>query len=191
MRTLLNRAALAPLLLFISISAQAQTWVIDKDDSQVIFKYSYAGTPYQGAFTNIDAEFDIDPSNPTECDFDVTIHMDEIAIDDDETRSYLLDVDLFDVAQFPTSTFEAENCRMLGPNRFLAEGMLTIRSETHPISFPFNLDVDRSGDQPRFHMTSEVTIERLKYGVGQGYMANTADIPNDVDVEVDVYAVQQ
>ena len=38
-RTLCYRAALAPLLLLTSLSAQAETWVIDKEDSQVIFKY--------------------------------------------------------------------------------------------------------------------------------------------------------
>jgi polyisoprenoid-binding protein YceI len=44
--------------------------------------------------------------------------------------------------------------------------------------------------QPRFHMTSEVTIQRLDYGVGQGYWANTSTIPNDVLIKVDVYAGQ-
>jgi polyisoprenoid-binding protein YceI len=186
-----NRAALAPLLLATSLSAQAATWVIDPDDSQVIFKYEYSGTPYQGAFTNIDATFEIDPMNPGSCDFSVTIHMDDIAIDDEETLSYLLDVDMFDVAQYPTASFEAEECILLSPNSFVADGMLTIRNQTQPLSFPFELDVDTSGDQVRFHLTSEVTIQRLEYGVGQGYLANTADIPNDVDVEVDVYAVMQ
>lgn len=191
MRTLFYRAALAPLLLFTSLSAQAATWVIDKEDSQVIFKYSYSGTPYQGAFTNIDATFDIDPENPGSCDFDVTIHIEDIEIDDEETLSYLLDVDMFDVAQYPTASFEADECRLTSPNSFVADGMLTIRNQTHPITFPFELDIDTSGDQMRFHLTSEVTIQRLEYGVGQGYLANTADIPNDVDVEVDVYAVMQ
>ncbi|MGM0632484.1 MAG: YceI family protein, partial [Pseudomonadota bacterium] len=94
MRNLLYRAAFAPLLMLVSLSAQSATWVIDPDDSRVIFKYSYSGTPYQGAFTNIDAEFDIDPMNPTACDFSVTIHIEDIDIDDEETLSYLLDVDM-------------------------------------------------------------------------------------------------
>lgn len=191
MRTLCYRAALAPLLLLTSLSAQAETWVIDKEDSQVIFKYSYSGTPYQGAFTNIDATFDIDPMNPGACDFQVTINIEDIEIDDQETLSYLLDVDMFDVAQYPTANFEASECRLQSANSFVADGMLTIRDQTHPLTFPFELDIDTSGDQLRFHMTSEVTLQRLEYGVGQGYLANTSDIPNDVDLEIDVYAVMQ
>ncbi|MGM0633353.1 MAG: YceI family protein, partial [Pseudomonadota bacterium] len=129
--------------------------------------------------------------NPTACDFSVTIHIEDIDIDDEETLSYLLDVDMFDVAMYPTASFEAENCRLQSPNSFVADGMLTIRDQTQPMTFPFELDIDRSGDEVRFHLTSEVTIQRLEYGVGQGYLANTSDIPNDVDVEVDVYATMQ
>ena len=31
----------------------------------------------------------------------------------------------------------------------------------------------------------------IEYGVGQGYWANTAEVPNEVEVVVDVYAMQQ
>ena len=191
MRTLLSKAALAPLLLFISLPAQAATWVIDQDDSSVIFKYSYSGTPYQGEFTNLDAVFNIDPMNPTSCEFSVTIPIADINIEDEETLSYLLDIEMFDVDQFPTATFKAKQCRLQSMNSFVADGMLTIRDQTHPLTFPFNLDVETKDGEVRFHLTSEVTIQRLEYGVGQGYLANTTAIPNDVVVAVDVYAIQQ
>lgn len=191
MRTMFHRAALAPLLLLTSLPTQAATWVLDSEDSRVIFKYSYSGTPYQAYFDNIEGVVEIDPTNPGTCDFAVTIHIADIEIDDQETLSYLLDVDMFDVAQYPTATFEADSCSLQSMNSFVADGNLTIRNQTQPMSFPFDLEVDTSGDQARFHLTSEVTIQRLEYGVGQGYLANTADIPNDVDIEVDVYAVMQ
>ena len=64
---------------------------------------------------------------------------------------------------------------------------MTIRDQTRPMSFPFTLDIK----DMRFHLTSEVTIQRLDYGVGMGYFANTSAIPNDVTVAVDVYAVMK
>ena len=191
MRTLFYRAALAPLLFLGSLSAHAATWVLDPADSTVIFKYSYSGTPYHGEFTNVDAVFDIDPLNPGSCNFSVTIPIADISIEDEETLSYLLDVEMFDVDQFPTASFKAEKCRLESLNSFVADGMLTIRDQTHPLSFPFKLDVETAGGKVRFHLTSEVTIKRLEYGVGQGYLANTSAIPNDVVIEVDVYAVRQ
>ena len=59
------------------------------------------------------------------------------------------------------------------------------------MTFPFTLEMEMYDGQPRFHLTSEVTVQRLDYGVGQGYWANTATIPNEVVVVIDVYANQK
>lgn len=184
------RAALAPLLLLVSLSAQASTWVIDQEASSVIFKYSFSGTPYQGEFKNVDAVFELDVMSPGNCRFEVTIPIEDLDVGDEETRSYLLDWELFDVDRFPTATFVAESCQLRSMNSFVADGMLTIRDQTHPITFPFTLDASLK-DGLRFHLTSEVTIQRLDYDVGLGYWANTNEIANDVTIEVDVYAVRQ
>ena len=157
----------------------------------VYFKYSFEGTPYQGEFKNIKATFKIDPMKPGSCDFSVTIPIADIDVDNPEVKDYLMDVELFDVDQFPTASFKATKCRLASANMFTADGTLTIRDQTHPLSFPFNLDIEIADGQPRFHLTSEVTIQRLTYGVGQGYWANTASVPNDVVIAVDVYAGQQ
>lgn len=191
MRTMFSRAALAPLLLLTGISAQAATWDMDPNESKVVFKYSYEGTPYEGEFKNIDATFDIDPMRPGSCEFTVTIPIEDISVDSPEVLDYLLDIELFDVDQFPTASFKAENCELQSMNSFVAEGTLTIRDQTHPLSFPFDFEVEMYDGQPRFHLTSAVTIQRLDYGVGQGYWANTSSIPNDVEIEIDVYAGPQ
>jgi polyisoprenoid-binding protein YceI len=180
-------ALLLPLLL-VSLPVRAATWELDPGKSRVIFKYSFEGKPYQGEFKNVKATFDIDPLKPSECKFTVTIPIKDLHVDSAEVKDYLHDVELFDVDQFPTASFKAEKCRLKSANSFVADGALTIRNQTHPLSFPFKLDIDLNGGQPRFHLTSEVTIQRLKFGVGQGYWANTAAVPNDVVVAVDVYA---
>ncbi len=191
MRTLINRAVGLSTLLLIGLPVQAATWVLEPDESSVIFQYNFGNDPYQGEFTNVEAVFEIDPMSPGACNFEVTINIEDIAIDSPEALDYLLDYELFDVDQFPTATFKAEKCSLESMSSFVSEGMLTIRDQSHPLSFPFNLDVDASGGKIRFHLTSEVTINRLEYGVGQGYWASTAEIPNEVTITVDVYAVQQ
>lgn len=191
MRTFVKRAMLTPLLLIVGAQAQAATWEIDSAESSVVFKYSYEGTPYEGQFKNVEATFDIDPMNPASCQFSVTIPIESISVSDAETLDYLLDLEMFDVDQFPTASFHAEKCSMSSMNNFTSEGMLTIRDQTHPMTFPFTLEIEVYDGQPRFHLTSEVTVQRLEFGVGQGYWANTATIPNEVGVVIDVYAVQK
>jgi polyisoprenoid-binding protein YceI len=176
-------------MLLIGLPVHAATWELDPAKSRVVFKYSFEGKPYQGEFKNVKASFDIDPLKPTACKFTVTIPIKDLHVDSAEVKDYLHDVELFDVDQFPTASFKADKCSLKSANSFVADGTLTIRNQTHPLSFPFKLDIDVAGGQPRFHLTSEVTIQRLKYGVGQGYWANTAAVPNDVAIAVDVYAV--
>ena len=59
------------------------------------------------------------------------------------------------------------------------------------MTFPFELNIDTCDGQVCFNLTSEVELLRLEYGVGQGYWANTAEVPNEVIVKVDVYAMLQ
>jgi len=191
MRTFLHRALLGIALSIIGLPATAATWVLDPGLSQVIFKYSYGTDPYEGRFTNVEANFDIDPMSPGSCNFDVTIHIEDIDVDSPEVLDYLLDYELFDVDTWPTATFKAEKCRLTGVTSFESDGTLTIRDQTNPITFPFDLAIETCDGQVCFHLTSEVTILRLEYGVGQGYWANTAEVPNEVVVAVDVYAIQQ
>ncbi len=191
MPTSLNRAILGIALLFVALPASAAMWVLDPGLSQVVFKYHYGTDPYEGRFTNVQANFDIDPMRPGSCSFDVTINIENIDVDSPEVLDYLLDYELFDVDTWPTATFKAEKCRLTGVTSFESDGTLTIRDQTHPITFPFDLDIETCDGQVCFHLTSEVEILRLKYGVGQGYWANTAEVPNEVTVSVDVYAIQQ
>lgn len=190
-RSIFNRAALAPLLLLISLPLQAATWVLDPAESRVTFTYSYGTDPYTGEFKNVQARFEIDPMSPGSCKFEVTIPIADIAVDSPEVLDYLLDYELFDVDQWPNATFSAEKCSLKSMNSFSSDGTLTIRDQTHPLTFPFDFEVEIYDGQPRFHLTSEVTIQRLQFGVGQGYWANTGEVPNDVVIKVDVYAVQQ
>ena len=191
MRTLIFRAAIAPLLLIIGLPAQAAMWVLDPAESVVLFEYKYGSDPYQGEFKNVQATFDIDLMRPGSCNFMVTIPINDISLDSPEAVDYLLDYELFDVDTWPTATFKAEKCRLESMNSIVSEGTFTVRDQTHPLSFPFEFEVTTIDGQVAFHLTSEVTIQRLEYGVGQGYWANTAEVPNDVTIKIDVFAVPQ
>ncbi len=191
MRNMFSKAALVQVLFLSSLHVQAANWELDPAESVVKFQYSYEGTPYEGQFQNVQATFDIDPTNPGSCNFAVTIQVSDIKVDSAEVLDYLLDLEMFDVDRWPTASFKAEKCSLESLNSFVSEGTLTIRDQTHPVSFPFKLDIETVDGQVAFHMTSEVTIQRLDFGVGQGYWANTATIPNEVIVGIDVYAIQK
>ncbi len=133
----LRRSLVAlPLALLASLPAHAATWELDAKESKVIFKYSFEGKPYQGRFKNVKATFDIDPLNPGACKFKVTIPIADLAVDSKEVRDYLHDVELFDVDQFPTASFEAAKCSLKSPNSFVADGSLHDSRSNAPNQLP-------------------------------------------------------
>lgn len=190
MRRLFSLAGLLSFGVFVCASAQAAVWTIAPDNSRVIFHYSYEGEAFQGEFKNIDATFDINPANPGACNIKVTIPIADIRVDSPDVLDYLMDEDMFHAEQFPTASFQASQCRLQSANSFVAEGQLTIRDQTHPLSFPFVFDVEMNDGQPRFHLSSEVTVKRLDYGVGTGFWSDTVALPNEIRIEVDVYSGQ-
>ncbi|MDO9476349.1 MAG: YceI family protein [Pseudohongiella sp.] len=190
MRTLFSLTGLLSLTALIGVSAQAAIWTLSPSESKVIFHYAYEDVPGQGEFRNVDATFDIDTANPSACNINVTIPIADIYVDTSEVKEYLLDVDMFNAAQFPTATFQASQCSLQSVNSFVADGQLTIRDKTHPISFPFTVDMEMHEGRPRFHLTSEVTVNRLDFEVGTGWWSDTVALPNEIRIEVDVYSGQ-
>jgi polyisoprenoid-binding protein YceI len=188
MRTLLIFTGLLSLGAFVGVSAQAATWTLSPGDSRVIFHYAYEDVPSQGEFRHVDATFDIDTANPGACAINVSIPIAEILVDTSEVKEYLLDVDMFNAAEFPMATFQANQCRLQSGSAFVADGQLTIRDKTHPISFPFTLGMEMQNGRPRFHLTSEVTVKRLDFDVGTGWWSDTVALPNEIRIEVNVYS---
>jgi polyisoprenoid-binding protein YceI len=186
MRTLFSRTGLLSLAALFGISAQAATWTLTPGESTVIFHYSYEDVPGQGEFRNVDATFDIDSANPGACNINVTIPIADIYVDSAEVKEYLLDEDMFSAQQFPTATFHASQCRLQSVNSFVADGQLTIRDKTHPISFPFTLGMEMQNGRPRFNLSSEVTVKRLDFDVGTGWWDDTVALPNEIRIEVNV-----
>jgi polyisoprenoid-binding protein YceI len=175
MRTLRSFTALLSLAAFVGVSAQAATWTLSPGDSRVIFHYAYEDVPGQGEFRNVDATFDIDAANPGACAINVSIPIAEIYVDTSEVKEYLLDVDMFNAAEFPTATFQATQCRLESGSAFVADGQLTIRDKTHPISFPFTLGM-------------EMQDGRLDFEVGTGWWSDTVALPNEIRIEVNVFS---
>src|SRR5690349_12541983 len=118
------RAVTASFLLSFGLAAHAATWEMDSAKSKVVFQYLYKNTPYQGEFKDVKATFKIDLTSPGACEFSVTIPIAKLSVDSKEVVDYLLDVELFDVDQFPTATFKANKCRLQSANSFVSDGTL-------------------------------------------------------------------
>jgi polyisoprenoid-binding protein YceI len=122
-----------------------------------------------------------DPAKLADSRLDVTIPLAGAATGDGERDSTLRDSDFFNVAKFPQARFVATRFRALGANRYAADGLLTLRGVSKPVTLAFTWT---PGAAPV--LVGRATVKRLAFGVGGGDWADTSIIPDDVAVSTRV-----
>ena len=86
-----------------------------------------------------------------------------------------------DIAKFPQARYTATRFRSLGGNRYAADGTLSLRGVSKPVTLTFTWT---PGAQPV--LNGKATLKRLDFGVGSGDWADTDTLPNEVAVSTKV-----
>jgi polyisoprenoid-binding protein YceI len=119
----------------------------------------------------------------------VTVTVDLASVDtgDQQRDAVLPSADWFDVAGHPKATFRSTRIRILGKDRFVADGALEMKGVSRPLSLPFRLRTVGQGVEA----VGDLALDRTAFGVGQGEFASTEQIPAGVKVRVRVRAKAQ
>jgi polyisoprenoid-binding protein YceI len=107
-----------------------------------------------------------------------------IAHENSQLQEHLRGKDFFDVKRFPNAEFRVREAQS-----GQATGELTVKSQTHPISFPVTLE--RTGNQLRIRGTA--TVDRTLFGVrynSASFFSGLGDqaIRNDFQLAFDLVA---
>src|SRR5690606_26154573 len=90
--------------------------------------------------------------------------------------------DFFDVGRFARARYVAETFRALGGNRYAAEGTLSLRGVSRPVTLEFTW----TAGTPAL-LSGHATVRRLEFGVGGGDWSDTGVIPDEVAISTRVY----
>jgi cytochrome b561/polyisoprenoid-binding protein YceI len=91
--------------------------------------------------------------------------------------------DFFNADNFPTATFQADIT--VAADTYLADGTLTIKDQSVPVSLPFSLTLN--GDKATMRGTT--TLDRRDFAVGQS-VTDTATLGFDVTIEIELTATR-
>lgn len=160
--------------------AAAPAWTVDKAASKIRFKSSFAGTAFEGGFSRWDAKINFDPKNLAGSKAVVTIDLASVATGDADRDQTLPTADWFNTAKFPRATFTTTGFRALGGNRYQANGTLTLKGTSRPVTLPFTLAIQ--DDTAR--VTGQATLNRSQFKVGQGQFAGADTVPFEVTVPI-------
>lgn len=186
------RLALAAIALALAVSpahaaapaATAPAWTVDRSVSHVNFRGAMNGQAFDGGFSRWDAKIAFDPNNLAASKVTAVIDTGSARTGDQTRDEALPTADWFSIKVFPRATFVSRKITAAGPGRYVAQGDLTIRNATHPVTLPFTLAI--TGDQAK--MSGSLPLDRAAFGVGQGQFKAGDTVALKVDVTIAVTA---
>ncbi|WP_133477373.1 YceI family protein [Cognatilysobacter segetis] len=172
---------LLPLLLALAIAPAGAADYVQAPGSTLTFATKYQGEVFTGRFASFATRLSFDPASLATSKLDVAIPLAGAATGDKERDDTLRGSDFFDAAKFPQAHYVATRFRALGGNRYAADGRLTLRGVSRPVTLTITWT---PGARPV--LAGQATVKRLDFGVGTGDWADTGLIPNEVAVSTRV-----
>ena len=149
--------------------------------STLAFASKYDGEVFSGRFGSFSTTLSFDPAKLAASKLDVSIGLAGTKTGNDDRDSTLQSADFFNVAQFAQARYSATKFSSLGGNQYAADGNLTLRGVTKPVTLTFTWT---PGAQPV--LAGKATVKRLDFGVGGGDWTDTSDLPNEVAISTKV-----
>jgi polyisoprenoid-binding protein YceI len=185
MRNLYLLPLLIPALFAVPASAApAQSWAVVQGKSHVAFAAAMNGQAINGTFRRFDAHINFDPGNLAGSSVVANIDTGSATTGDPSRDQSLPTADWFNVKVFPQAQFRASQFKPVGPGRYIAYGVLSMRGKAQPVSLPFTLTIN--GKQAS--MRGSLTIDRRSFGVGQGQFAGTEAVAANIRIDVAIEA---
>jgi polyisoprenoid-binding protein YceI len=109
-------------------------WIIDPTHSELIFKIKHLMISHvAGEFRNFTASIDCQNGAFNQAGVKVVIDAASVFTNNTERDEHLRSADFFDVAQFPTITFEGNEFSELDEHHYRLLGNLTMKGITKPV----------------------------------------------------------
>ena len=173
-------------VLGVSYITQAAEWSTIRSSSSVTFVATQEGSQFQGLFETFSAEVDFDTTDPNGGQITGVVEPASVNTGDAERDATLLDRDWFDPNNYPESKFESERIETMKDGSYRAHAQLTLRGVTNSVVMDFTFDSSEVSGINQGNLSGTVKINRLDFGVGQGFWADTSWVANEVNVRVNL-----
>ena len=145
------------------------------------FSGKYQGEAFNGQFPGFVTTFSFDPAKLAGAKLDVVIPLATATTRNADYDSELRGTSFFNSKKFPQARYTATKFRSLGNNKFAADGTLSLRGISKPVTLAFTWT---PGAKPV--LAGSATVKRLDFGVGGGDWADISVIPNEIKVSTKV-----
>jgi polyisoprenoid-binding protein YceI len=185
------RFAVAALLVAVAPAAFCQeSYRIDPLHTAATFSVSHLGLSQQrGSFGRTTGMVMLDRS-ARQGSIDLAIDAATVTSGSPARETMLKGEDYFNVAQFPTITFKSTSLKFDGDNVVSADGDLTIRGVTKPVTLTvanFKCAIHPATKRPACGAEVTTSVKRSEFGM----IKNQPSTGDDVNIAVAIEAIQQ
>jgi polyisoprenoid-binding protein YceI len=150
-----------------ALPVRADTYAIDPMHTAAVFKISHLGLSWvYGRFNDVNGAFALDPANPANASFTLTIKTDSIDSGNAKRDGHLKSPDFFNSRQFPVISFKSTSVKPVAGG-YDVTGDLTMHGVTKAITLAlrggkmaeFPKGVQRTG------FTTDLELRRTEFGM--------------------------
>ncbi len=170
---------------------QSGTYVGDTEHTRVMWLVSHHGySHFFGLFPKIDATLTLDAKNPEKSSLKAVVDLNTLgtmvtpSTGNDTFTKILKSDQVFDMAKYPTATFQSTKLVLTAKNKATVTGNLTMRGVTKPATMDVTFNQSGEGPTPgyRIGFDGTMTLHRLDWGVGAALMGS---IGTDVTLTIE------
>ncbi|TME93481.1 MAG: YceI family protein [Chloroflexi bacterium] len=171
-------------------------WRLDPYHTQVEFAVKHLGMmTVRGHFSDVTSSGTIDPENPANSSFEVTIDVASIKTHNPQRDNDLKSSNFLELEKYPRITFKSTRIEPAGADHYTMTGDLTIKGNTRQVTLPvmrygeFN-DPGMMGH--RIAYSAEAQINRKDFGLTMdAFLDGRLVVGNEVKIQIEVEAVEQ
>ena len=176
--------------------AEAVSYAIDPDHSQVIFKVKHMGiSTVTGRFDLMEGSYTFDDKDISNSSVETTIQTASVNTNKQKRDDHLKSPDFLNVDKYPTITFKSKEVKKGDGDDFTIVGDLTINGVTKQVELDAEYGgkaVDPMGNE-RTAFTAETKIDRKDYGLTWNKTLDTGGlvVGDDVKIELEVEGIKK
>ena len=164
--------------------AAGWTWAVNQNQSAIRFAGDQSGSPFEGVFRDWSARIVFNPDDLTAARLRAVVNVASAVTGDSFVDEALPTGSWFDASNHPRATFEADAIRSTGVGAYEADGELTMRGVTQPVTLPFTLEIDGTSARAE----GAVTLDRRAYGLGTDDTDNDEAVSGEIEVTITIVA---
>ncbi|MEM1379489.1 MAG: YceI family protein [Pseudomonadota bacterium] len=163
-------------------------WIVDRSASTAGFNGTMNGNAFSGSFENFAVAIVLDPEAPeTDGAIDAQFDLGSASVPNDSEKTDALPGETwFHIDLHPVATYRSDAITATGPGTYEAQGSLSLKGFSQPVSVPFTLEIGPDG---RAVADASVMLNRSDFQVGTGEFAEGKWVSFDVEVVFHIEAV--